>query len=74
LNEIEFSYLVAKLVGKYNKDKNCQHCFKKTRTNIEDFYDYLDCDKDSLVSAEDLHKHTRSILESYSIKKGFETT
>jgi len=46
LNEVEFGYVVAELLGHYPVDKKCQNCLQKTRSNIADFYDFIDCDKD----------------------------
>jgi hypothetical protein len=65
--------MMAELTGKYQSKKNCMNCLRETRISIDDFFQFLDCDKDGLVSAEDIHKHTRTVMESYNLKKAFET-
>lgn len=65
--------MIAELVSGYRVSKTCDYCFKKTRENIVDFFEYLDCDKDSLINAEDIHVQTRTILETTRIKNAFET-
>jgi len=47
--------LLAKLTGKWTPSKNCLNCFRRTRESIDDFFEYLDCDKDGKISAEDMH-------------------
>lgn len=34
---------------------NCEHCFKATKTIIREFYDYLDCNHDNVISAENIY-------------------
>lgn len=63
--------MMAVLTGKYLTRKNCVNCLKKTRESIEDFFKYLDCDKDSIIDAEDIHTHTGTIISGYNNKKAF---
>jgi len=56
IDRVEFGYMVAKMIGKYNLNQDCGFCLKATRENIDDFYEYVDCDRDSLIDAEELHK------------------
>jgi len=49
--------MIAELIGKYEdtSDEECEHCLEKTRDNIDDFFEFVDCDKDSSISAENIH-------------------
>jgi hypothetical protein len=33
----------------------CENCFKDTKTVIKEFFDYVDCNKDGNISAENLY-------------------
>jgi len=37
------------------EDSECTNCFKKTKTELKTFFDYLDCDQNGLVSAENMY-------------------
>lgn len=34
----------------------CENCFKELKKELNEFFDYLDCNKDGQISAEDMYK------------------
>lgn len=56
LRRKEFGYMIGILLGTYPVDRECKFCLVETRKNIADFYEFVDCDKDSLISAQNIHR------------------
>jgi len=50
----EFVYMNIFENIKSGPKSKCENCFKKTKTVIEQFFQYLDCNKDGLVTAENM--------------------
>jgi len=55
LNLKEFVYFNIYENIKVSGENDCKHCFKETKGYIDDFFDYLDCNHDGFVSAENIY-------------------
>lgn len=44
-------------------DTECENCFKKTKSEINSFFDYLDCDENGLITAENTYVGMENMLK-----------
>jgi len=61
LNLKEFVYMNIFENIKASSENECKNCFRDTKKQIDAFFDYLDCNHDGFISAENIHNGMASL-------------
>lgn len=63
----EFSFLNIFENIKYGPLSKCKNCLTKIKSEIYEFFDYLDCDKDGFISSEDMNKAFENLKTDFKV-------